>query len=624
MPRREAGPDLSSIAMAPTLEAGAPLLQATLPAPAGERAAGAGASSIPPERYSGAALLGEGGMGKVVSARDLWIGREVAIKTLRGGAASGASMVARFLREARIQARLEHPAIVPVHEIGTGPNGDTFFTMKRVRGASLREILDRARGGEGGAGQKLPRHKLLTAFVQVCFAIELAHTQGIVHRDLKPENLMLGDFGEVYVLDWGIAKVLSAGEDDARSEVEGAQGTAYGAVLGTPGYMPPEQVTNARDVDGRADVFALGAILFEILTGRPMCGAGPTGDVIRRTMDGVPGRADELFAEGVAPELVVACVRATDPDPEGRTATARSLAEAVETYLEGERDVALRQQRAETHAARAEKVLAGAMSDAEARREAFREASSALALDPGQARAAGVLTKLLLAPPSTLPAEAEERLAERSETEARASLATISAAFASWWLFLPILWFFGIRSPAMAWVVAVASLVAPLTILAVARRGRPTRARIHAAMSVGSVAVGTLGLIAGPLVLAPVIACANALGFTLVPGTDRRVAAFIGATPVLGLYGLEAAGVLPPSAAVTAEGLVLLPRLVWVPSWIMPVLVVTTIAAIVIPSLTIARIRGSWEVAERRLFVSAWHLRQLLPDAARPSLDRMG
>src|SRR6476469_2007000 len=153
-------------------------------------------------RYRLARLIGKGGMGEVMAARDEQVGRDVAIKRMRAASPSERS-IQRFLREASIQGRLEHPAIVPVHEIGRDSDGLPFFAMKKITGTTLSDLL---------VENELPLQKLLRGFANVCLAVEFAHVRGIVHRDLKADNIMMGDFGEVYVLDWGVAKV--AGEED--------------------------------------------------------------------------------------------------------------------------------------------------------------------------------------------------------------------------------------------------------------------------------------------------------------------------------------------------------------------------------------------------------------------------
>src|SRR5262249_34851822 len=207
--------------------------------------------------------------GEVLLSRDARIGRDVAMKIVRVREGAPPDHQARFLREARVQGQLEHPAIVPVYDLGRDPDGRAFCTMKRVNGATPEESLDRRAAGEADAAARYGRRKLLAAFVQVGLAVDYAHSRGVVHRDLKPANIMLGDFGEVYVLDWGLARV--SGEEErgagaaATVEGSGAIQTEFGAVLGTPGYMAPEQARGGRDVDARADVYALGSMLFEIL-----------------------------------------------------------------------------------------------------------------------------------------------------------------------------------------------------------------------------------------------------------------------------------------------------------------------------------------------------------------------
>jgi eukaryotic-like serine/threonine-protein kinase len=225
-------------------------------------------------RYEILERIGEGGMGAVYLAYDRELARDVALKVLRTPEPD-ASERARILREARILASLEHPGIVPVHDAGVLPDGRVFYVMKRVRGERLDEY---ARSGR-------PRSELLRAFRQVCDAVAFAHAAGVVHRDLKPQNVMLGAFGEVLVLDWGAAKVREEatppGERDAirqfSSRAADAVDTAPGTVIGTPGYMAPEQLTAGADVDERTDVYGLGGILHFLLSGAHPAPA-PGGD----------------------------------------------------------------------------------------------------------------------------------------------------------------------------------------------------------------------------------------------------------------------------------------------------------------------------------------------------------
>jgi serine/threonine protein kinase len=231
-------------------------------------------------RYELVDRLGRGGMGAVYLARDRELDRQVALKVLDAPRPTPEAE-ARLLREARVLARLEHPGIVPVHDVGWLPDGRLFYTMKRVKGSRLDDVAS--------AGGSVP--ELLRVFERICEAVAFAHARRVIHRDLKPENVMVGDFGEVLVLDWGVAKLLDeasgalAAEHDGQparvpgAGRDGAPVTTGGTVLGTPGYMAPEQSRGEVErVDARADVYALGALLdFLLRRGARESGTGDAG-----------------------------------------------------------------------------------------------------------------------------------------------------------------------------------------------------------------------------------------------------------------------------------------------------------------------------------------------------------
>ncbi|MBZ5649542.1 MAG: serine/threonine protein kinase [Acidobacteriia bacterium] len=203
--------------------------------------------------------LGAGGMGGVFRVKDTALGRQVALKMI-GIVDSSGELSARLLREARIIAQLEHPGIVPVHDVGTLPDGRVFYTMKLVQGRRL----DQHRDELGGVPERL------RTFQKICDAVSFAHAHNVLHRDLKPQNIMVGQFGEVLVMDWGLAKLLDADipaqqgapQQLPRSEEDASKDTAHGVVLGTPGYMAPEQERGEVEAVGpRADVYSLGAVL---------------------------------------------------------------------------------------------------------------------------------------------------------------------------------------------------------------------------------------------------------------------------------------------------------------------------------------------------------------------------
>ena len=249
-------------------------------------------------------LLGEiarGGMGIVLKGRDVDVGRDVAVKVLLEKHRDNPEMVRRFVEEAQIAGQLQHPGIVPVYELGRLPDARLYIAMKLIRGRTLAALLDdRADTGED-------RPKYLAVFEQMCQTMAYAHACGVIHRDLKPSNVMVGSFGEVQVMDWGLAKVLGRGgvADEERSlrsraDVEpvrtlrtgsSADESRAGSVLGTPCYMAPEQARGLLDtLDERADVFGLGAILCEILTGAAALYGAERQRGLRQGGTGGPGR----------------------------------------------------------------------------------------------------------------------------------------------------------------------------------------------------------------------------------------------------------------------------------------------------------------------------------------------
>lgn len=209
-------------------------------------------------RYRLIGKLGEGGMGGVFRVEDRVLEREVALKAIRVPDPDG-GLSARLLQEARVIAKLEHPGIVPVHDSGTLPDGRPYYTMKLVQGKRLDEHAKQVKG----------LSDRLRIFLRICDAVAFAHAHGVLHRDLTPSNVMVGPFGEVLVMDWGLSKLLSRTESEtriAKREVSSILNTAHGSVLGTPGYMAPEQRRGESLLDQRADIYSLGAILEFLLT----------------------------------------------------------------------------------------------------------------------------------------------------------------------------------------------------------------------------------------------------------------------------------------------------------------------------------------------------------------------
>ncbi|MBL8799131.1 MAG: PAS domain S-box protein [Planctomycetia bacterium] len=298
------------------------------------------------QRYARQKVHGAGGMGRVWLAHDTQLNRHVALKELHPDLASDAPLAARFIQEARITGRLEHPGIVPVYEFAWNPEtNQPFYTMRFVRGRTLVEAAQAFHERRAnGASDPLEFVALLTAFVAVCNTVAYAHSHRILHRDLKGENVLLGDFGEVVLLDWGLAKALDdAEEEHAVAPVQRlteANRTIQGDVLGTPGYMSPEQAAGRLDqLTERTDVYGLGAILYEILTGNPPNAGGTTLEQLANAQHGelVPPR--DVWPEAPL-GLEAACLRALAKNPAFRFPSAADLAHEVQSWQETQRRAA--------------------------------------------------------------------------------------------------------------------------------------------------------------------------------------------------------------------------------------------------------------------------------------------
>ena len=326
--------------------------------------------------------LGRGGVGLVLQARDVDLGREVAIKVLRDEYQRRPEIVRRFVEEAQIGGQLQHPGVVPVYDLGL-QEGRPFFAMKLIRGKSLAELL------EARDDVKADRRRFLGIFEQIAQTLAYAHARGVIHRDLKPANVMVGAFGEVQVVDWGMGKVL--GGDDTPEEplpadvpVEPASEevdrpdlrSTLGSAMGTPGYMPPEQARGALgEIDTRSDVFALGAILLEILTGQPAQGGTPMERLVK-ALRADPGDWQDRLAGAEADEDLVALVSSClSADRDARLASAREVAERVTSDLSA---VEERARRALLDAAHARTEAAEAQArEAQSRARAAQEQARA-------------------------------------------------------------------------------------------------------------------------------------------------------------------------------------------------------------------------------------------------------
>ena len=562
------------------------------------------------ERYRVINRLGKGGMGEVMNVRDDHVGREVALKRIRKADPSD-KLVARFLREATIQGRLEHPAIVPLYDLGRDAAGMPFFTMKKLTGQPLSKILT--------AGKpEFTVQRLLRAFAEVCLAVEYAHVRGIVHRDLKPDNIVLGDFGEVYVLDWGVAKVIGEPEGDFGDVHSGSSddleshATMPGTIIGTPGYMPPEQVRGDIDLDARADVYALGCILFEILTRTMLHPSGKAG--LASATAGIDARASVRTPDrSIPPELDELCVKATHTSRDTRIQTARELGDRVQRFLDGDRDLATRKQLATTHLAKAQAAFAGGDDH---RATAMREAASAIALDPNLTGAAELLGRLMLEPPRTMPPEVEQAILSDDVTTMQSNAKVGVWVYVFFLGFLPLIWW--IAPAGSPYVLVLSALV--VVNLGVCLWGSQTNP-----LGKGGIIAITNALILvvvarmyTPFLIAPGMAAMSCMAIVFTP-TRSRLASATGMVlstglAVLGTWLLERVGVLSQTTTVDSRGILMDAEALAGDETRTLIVAALYVACLIIAAAGMAYGMATRErAAKRHLHLQAWQLRQLVP-----------
>jgi eukaryotic-like serine/threonine-protein kinase len=564
----------------------------------------------PDPRYEIRRLLGRGGMGEVWLAYDQRVDREIAIKLMRRGVGSDADAITRFVREARVQGQLEHPSVVPVHDVGGEPA--PYLAMKRLTGTTLADVL------AAGDHERWPRRTLLARFVDVCLAVEFAHRRGVIHRDLKPANIMLGDFGEAYVLDWGLARVATASEPAVSTGAPVEPGhTEAGALLGTPGYMAPEQV-RGEPLDARADVFALGCILYELLAGRP---AIPRERALAAAVEAACHRPSTTVAD-VPPELDDACAHATAADHAARMPTARALADAVQRFLDGDRDLERRRVLAAEHAGRAAELFA--RGDEPSRADAMREAGSAIALDPSNRDAQALLARLLLEPPPQLPAEARQRIDAERERAGRVVARNATWVYLGFLALLPVVKALGVDGTWPFLVVgAQMAALAGMFAYGAWRRAPPTGALAIAVLAGHLVLLVTIGVVLGPLILMPILIFGSyPIAMT---GPLIRNARLVTALHLIALaapFAIEWLGLIPRTFALSQGKLVLAPWALDVgPHALVFTMVATLVIQLVGSGLIYEGQRRTQERAQELVHVQAWRLGQLVPASAvaRPS-----
>ncbi|MHC5036407.1 MAG: protein kinase domain-containing protein [Planctomycetota bacterium] len=363
------------------------------------------------ERYRLGAEIGRGGLGRVVAAKDKVLGRDVAIKEMTHEGVSP-DLITRFLREGQVAGRLLHPNIVPVFDVGVKRDGEKktpFFVMGRIFGRNLQEVLRAVEQGDEREVEEFTRPRLLRIFQETCLAIAYAHDHGVIHRDLKPANVMIGKYGEVYVVDWGLAKVKSEGPESTAGMGESPEHpvpeestppletsvahvnqvdlTMEGEVIGTPSYMSPEQAAGLIDeIDEQSDIYALGAILYQVLTFRPPHEGETFQEVITHVLSGtltpptmradqrVEGKGERDAIVGgmphglVPPELEEIVLKALAQDKKDRYPSVMALHGDIQRFLDGEKHREFNHHRAMEMVAEG-KALVSALTEIRRRRE---------------------------------------------------------------------------------------------------------------------------------------------------------------------------------------------------------------------------------------------------------------
>ena len=288
-------------------------------------------------RYTQFKTIAKGGKCIIQSCKDYHLSRIVAYKSLRKEIADDPFEQRRFLREARVTAMLQHPNTIPIYELSRDNRGHYYFTMKLVEGYTLEELIGVSDEDGVGKSDSYGFHRMVTILIQVGNALDYAHSHRVVHRDVKPANILMGPFGEVLLLDWGLAKVWSAEADTEGEEVSerpllarfDPTLTAQGRLQGTALYMSPEQISGSLDLDHRSDVYSLGVVLYEILAGKQMLQGETLDTLLKQAQYELPPPPSEIAKDRqIPPDLEEICMRCIQKDPDDRIQTARQLVSA--------------------------------------------------------------------------------------------------------------------------------------------------------------------------------------------------------------------------------------------------------------------------------------------------------
>jgi serine/threonine-protein kinase len=512
--------------------------------------------------------------------------------------------------------------------------------MKRVIGSTLHQVLKDMRRGDPGTQATFSRRRLLTAFQSVCLAAEFAHQRGVVHRDLKPANVMLGAYGEVSVLDWGVAKLLRQDPPvtptpaAAAALKEAHARTQIGEVLGTPGYMSPEQASASPDLGPESDVFSLGAMLFEILTLQKLVPGNSDREVRENTLHGrydasIARRCPEVEVPRQLEELVQ---RATAHEPTERIASARELSDAVERFLEDEVDMRRRRSmsRRHTRAAIAALVEAadreGTEEAKQARTRAIREATRALALDPENQTAVRTMMRVMTTVPTKVTPEAEAKVADLEGQARKKSAQRGAVAYLGTAVNILLAALLGVRSwPALAGS-ALLLVGAAASAWYASRQERPPAVLAIPVVVLSSVGFGITSSLFGPFAFAPTLCAVNAICFAVVLDARIRLHAIAwGVAAVVLPVVLQLRGLVPASWIFEDGVIRIVPQVVnFSPVATVAYLTAISVGAVLFPALLVGAERDARTAAERMLALQAHQLSELLPPEAKGTMSGAG
>ncbi len=555
-------------------------------------------------RYERLELLGRGGMGVVDLVEDRQVGRRVAMKTLMDPTEGRDSVEElRFMREASIQGQLEHPTIPAVYDVGVNPHGQAYFTMQRVRGVTLHDIF---RKRADGRETHVSLRRLLEAFGRVCLAVHFAHHRRVVHRDLKPTNIMLGRFGEVHVLDWGIAHLAEEGPSAATQQevtlhdvsvpAEGLTLTGAGQMIGTMGYAAPEQLNPELGERGPAtDIYSLGAILFEILSGErlhPRNEMGAAMSTLEGTAD--PRPSSRAGAHDIARDFDAICTRATTFDPKKRFRTARQFHDAVDRVLDA------RLFGTRPSAETAGEVVAKPAPERQPTTPARPPGASA---PPPRAESSEKLET------GVTPEDVITSLEDAHDKRTRLAGRVAAVAYASLGLYLPLFLWAGVESvrPLIRFYALVMSAAA--ISFWVSQQKKPSDYLVVMAMLTSTGAFVSSATLFGALVLMPGLVALNTTAFSLVlrqPWRSVNIALGVLCVAIPGLMELWGDRYVFEPTSIT-----IFPRAVlFEPAPALLMLIIGGIATVLTGALATAMVRQSLDDTERKLQTLAWQLEQ--------------